>query len=119
MATKMNREKIEQGIARLERQFMTPNIWQEDVWSVITDHGTEYVPVGMVGRDPEPADFRDFVEGLEIEDFELQVDVWCAQLSASGYMDQTELSIHETEEEAAAYLVEQYDTGEEEVDNEA
>ncbi len=113
----MNREEIEQGIARLERQFMTPNIWKEDVWVVETVDGTDLVPASLVPASPIADDFLDYVQD-QIVEYDLKKDAWCAQLSASGYMDQTELSLHESEEEAAAYLVEEYDNGEE-VDNEA
>lgn len=40
-------------------------------------------------------------------------DAWCAKLSANGYMDQTDLSIHKTRRDAEVYLVETFDDGEE------
>jgi hypothetical protein len=43
--------------------------------------------------------------------------VWCAQLSAPGYMDQTDLSVFETRDEAETYLVETYDTDDDDSDD--
>jgi hypothetical protein len=45
--------------------------------------------------------------GIDIEVISHKV-VWCARLSANGYMDCTEMTIHASEREAAEYLVETY-----------
>ncbi len=104
---KLTRDEVIKGLARLDRGFMTPSVWQESVWVVETRYFTEYVLASLVGPQPTEEDLSQYVEG-EIETFELTPDAWCAQLSASGYMDQTDLTLHATREAAEAYLVETY-----------
>jgi hypothetical protein len=110
------------GLARLVQQFMTPAIWNGDCWEVSANHGeTYYVDAGVAGSDPSC--LADYVEGtIDTDDdgkpsAELRRDVYLCQLSASGYMDQTDLAVFDTLAEAEDYLVETYDDGDDEQDD--
>lgn len=105
------------ALARLDRQFMTPSIVLGDCWEVQANHGeTHYVPASVCSR-AAGEDFSMYVEGTIDEDETpvLRVGVFMAKLSASGYMDQTDLSVFDTLAEAEDYLAETYDDGEEEL----
>lgn len=111
MAT-MDTETIEAGLGRLRRQFMKPVIYRANCWEVSTDHGSsEYVPEDV---EANPARLAQYVEGKIDEDRDpiLHVGIWLARLSAPGYMDCTDWSIHLTERAAAEYLIDTYDDGE-------
>ena len=83
------------------------------MYDVDTDCGSFLVPGDLVGDNPSPEDFRDYVDG-EPEDF-TRVKGWFARLSAPGYMDCTDwIGPYDTEEEAIEELDALY--GEEEYD---
>ena len=117
----LTRDEVKAGLARLAQGFMVPCVWQADVWEVSADHGSTYyvdANVAGVGKDgASPDNLQDYVEGtLDIDDdgrpiATLHRGVWMAQLSAPGYLDQTEPSMFSTRVEAEAYLVEMYDDG--------
>jgi hypothetical protein len=110
---------------------MTPRVWRGDVWEIsasggethyvlaeVAGHGTTIVETlfGVVAPIVAPPDnLADYIEGtIDLDDdgapiVTLRQNVWLAQLSAAGYTDQTELSVHDTREDAEAYLVETYD----------
>jgi hypothetical protein len=112
----INNEERAHGIARLNRQFMVPDIYQTDVWQIETSDGTELVPVNgptCVDSD-DPDDIRAalslYVNGKIQKDEKpaLFLNVWLARLSAPGYMDCTDWTMHETRAEAESYLVETF-----------
>jgi hypothetical protein len=97
---------------------MVPRVWQCDVWEIDGNQGTAYVPADAVGiaridgviDDRRVGKFADYYDGQTIYSATYRTGVWCARLSAPGYMDQTDVSVFETRAEAEAYLVETYDT---------
>jgi hypothetical protein len=97
---------------------MVPNVWRGDAWEVSANGGeTHIVPADAVGASavPSDGDLDPFVEGRIDRDEDgapivtLRSGVWFAQLSAPGYLDQTDLAIFDTEREALEYLVDTYD----------
>ena len=85
--------------------FMQPSV-EYGSWHVVeTTHGTYVVPADLC--DGTVAEVREYVEGkpLGVE----TRDGWGARLSAPGYMDCTDWTLHESEGEARACLVETYD----------
>jgi hypothetical protein len=101
----LSTKEIEAGLDRLSRQFMTPSIEGPiDVISYEDPYeGTIYLPADLV-HDVATIPFVPF-------DIERHEGKYLAKLSASGYLDQTDTTMHDTYEEAAAYLVETYDDG--------
>lgn len=120
----MSTEEIARGLARLGRQFMVPDVYQADVWQIETSEGTELVPADVPDctDDDAPEDIRaalaDYVSGKirDDEDPALLHNMWLARLSAPGYLDCTDWTIHPTREKAEAYLVETYDDADPEDD---
>ena len=118
----MTKTEIDKVIEALDEQFMQPEIWQGDAWEVSANHGeTHIVPTDVVGVPYNypgiihSADvFQPYVDGT-VDTYEngapvaeVRRNVWFARLSAPGYMDSTEYSVFETEEEAREYLAETY-----------
>jgi len=107
------------GLAELGKQFMVPSITFGDCWEVSANHGeTQYIPAEIIGtRIAAAALFADYVSGTIDTDehgepiAELRCNVYLAQLSAPGYMDQTDLALFETLAQAEDYLVETYADG--------
>lgn len=90
-----------------EGQFMQPNIYKGRAYIVETTYGTEVVPHDLVGDGYTP--LMGYLDGTPYEDQELVIkEGYLARLSAPGYMDCTEWSFHDTEEEALAYLEDMY-----------
>jgi hypothetical protein len=87
--------------------FMQPRVFIANVFEVETDCGTEVVLEDVVGKDPSPEDFENYLEG-EYESHERFENAVLAHLTAPGYLDQTDLCRFETETEAWEYLVEQH-----------
>ena len=83
--------------------FMKPQVYQGEFWKVETSGGTYFFPTDIIGED----DLKDCVEN-EIIETEVIVG-YGARLSAPGYMDCTDWTVHETEEEAKEYLKDMYD----------
>lgn len=104
-------DEVQTGLERLERQFMAPQIdGPIDVVSYETRHdGTIYLPAEYAGD--IPAKYQDTIERHEGK--------FLAYLSAPGYMDRTDATMHDTYEEAAAYLVDTYDDGPDDDETEA
>lgn len=74
----------------------------------------EVVPDAIDGDDPEDIReaLREYVDGtIDDADPVFHRHVWLARLSASGYIDCTDWSIHTSEAEAESYLVDTYDDG--------
>ena len=92
--------------------FMQPEIYHGDYFEVDTTCGTETVPVDVIGRtmNVHVDALLNYLEGRPLDSEELcEVKTgWLARLSAPGYLDCTDWSAHDTEEEARDYLVEMY-----------
>lgn len=93
--------------------FMQRQIVLGDWYAVETTNGTEIIEADLVSKTPVNNDFEDYCEG-EVESFELKKNKYGARLSAPGYMDRTDWTIHDTAEEAAKYLDENYPEDEDE-----
>lgn len=92
--------------------FMQPQVYHDLYFEIETTIGTEIVPADVIGRTcaTDVSAFLDYLEGEPNDEDEL-VEVkegWLARMSAPGYLDCTDWSAHETEEEARAYLEEMY-----------
>lgn len=109
--------------------FMAPVIEHAAYFEVETENGTEIVPGDIVslpfnlnfaagGRFYADAcavetwkhfqrAFKPYVSGDEISEVAPRIGYIC-RLSASGYMDCTDWSAFDTEEEAAQYLIDTY-----------
>ena len=104
-------------MAFMQRQITNKREWYE----IETTCGIVFVDVEDTGRYPSPMTADDieagcatlavgklqqFCEG-EIESWDTRIG-FGARLSAPGYMDRTEWSVHDTEQEAEDYLEEMY-----------
>lgn len=92
--------------------FMQPQVYFGGYFAVETTHGTEIVPDDVIGRTMGTAAeaFENYVDG-EIEDPDEVIEHktgWLARLSAPGYMDCTDWTVHKSESEARTYLSEAY-----------
>jgi hypothetical protein len=93
----MTKTAREAGVARLAEGFMVPRVWQCDVWEIDGNQGTAYVPADVAGiartddviDDRRVGKFAQYYNGQTIETVTYRANVWCAQLSAPGYMDLT------------------------------
>lgn len=82
--------------------FLKPVITVELTWwQIETVEGTFYVPFADFVQEQVEADFA-CIEEPDI------ITGHGARLSAPGYMDCTEWSVHRTEAEAAQYLIDMY-----------
>ena len=87
--------------------FMQRQVTEKQKWyQVETSQGTEFIPSDVVGRNPAIEDLTDYCEGIPVS-FEA-ITGYGARLSAPGYTDCTEWSVHDTEQEAEEYLEEMY-----------
>lgn len=89
--------------------FMSGQVVFGDWFVVETKNGTEIVDADLFTH-PETvvkAQLVDFCEG-DIESFELKRQKYGARLSANGFMDRTDWTIHDSAEEAVKYLEETY-----------
>lgn len=96
--------------------FMQPQVYLSTYYRVETTHGTEFVPIEVVGDVSAYADpyaalqacCNGTIEG-EPGDFEfITATGWLARMSAPGYMDCTEWAAFASEQQARAYLAETY-----------
>lgn len=96
--------------------FMQPYVEYCQYFEVETTCGTEIVPADIIGRTVGTAAeaFENYVEGRILDTDEcLECKTgWLARMSAPGYMDCTDWSVHKTEDEARAYLRETYEDDE-------
>lgn len=90
-------KEIEEGLAHLDHQFMTPQIWQEAAVKCFDKAECQDVVI--------PLDYFDNQTYSKAKRIGIR---WWAMLSAPGYMDRTDPVAFDTEREAAEYLVEQY-----------
>lgn len=105
----MTSKELETGLARLDRQFMRPQIdGPVAVWVVDTDQGTEIVPIDVCD---DREGLTQYLQGepYDLQDAERRSGQYIARLSAPGFMDCTDWSIFDSYQAAAEYLVETYD----------
>jgi hypothetical protein len=95
---------------------MQPQVVFDKWWKVETKNGTTFIPVDVVGDNPKPSDFLDYID-IDVckttptpDDYEI-VNGYGARLSAPGYLDCTEWVVFDTENQAREYLQEMYDDG--------
>jgi hypothetical protein len=95
--------------------FMKPQVYQGEYYEVTAGHGeTWIVPVdatGFLSGFAQPASsLQDYVEpDIDDPDEILQPKRgWLARMSAPGYLDCTDWSAHDSEQEAREYLDEMY-----------
>ena len=81
--------------------FMKPVIYYGRFFEVETSHGTEFVDQDLIGKTLHPTNkqLEPFIEGFDLE-FVQVVDGWGFYLSTAGYMDKTELSVCDTQQQA-------------------
>lgn len=94
----MNHEQL---IELYADKFMKPVIYYGRFFECETDYGTEFVDQDLIGETANPSakELEQFTEGFKPE-FVQVVDGYGYYLSAPGYMDRTELSVCETEQQA-------------------
>jgi len=104
--------------SRARRQsFMQAQVFKGDVLVVETDDGTSYIPgddakkLMIETRNSSPEEVNLAVEeflGLDegsVSDVSIAKGKWLARSSAPGYMDATDYSMFDSEEEAWSYLI--------------
>ena len=96
--------------------FMEPQIEFGEWYEIDGPNGTEVIPADIVGD----VDLDDFGSGNDIPDaldsycenrtaYSIQKrEGWGARLSAPGYLDCTDWSVFDSEDEARSYLAEMY-----------
>jgi hypothetical protein len=89
--------------------FMEPEIYRGEYYAVDTSIGNEIVPADVVGTVNSVADLAEYVEGEISDSVPPPVKTgWLFRLSAPGYLDCTDWSVADSEEEARAELEEMY-----------
>src|SRR5260370_41887404 len=93
---------------RKRMSFMQKQVTEKELWwAVETTHGTEFLPVDLIGKEPADSEaFREYCEG-DVLSWEQQ-EGYGARLPAPGYLDCTEWTVFDTAEEAEQYLEEMY-----------
>lgn len=90
--------------------FMQPRVWHATYYIVETSNGTEYIDANLIYGAPSIDKLAPFCAGKIIDEdttWEERTG-WLAQMSAPGYMDQTDVCGYDTEEEALEALLEMY-----------
>jgi SAM-dependent methyltransferase len=102
---------------KVKAGFMQPQVTKGDVLVVETDDGTAYIPAGeakqlmVMTRNSSPEEVNVAVAeflGLgedEVSDVSMESNKYLARTSAPGYMDSTDWSMFDTEQEAWEYLI--------------
>lgn len=92
--------------------FMKPQIYRGGYFAVETSDGTEIVPADVIGRTMGTAGeaFENYVSGhiLDTDECVEHKEGWLARMSAPGYMDCTDWTVHVSETAATLYLDEAY-----------
>ena len=86
--------------------FMEPEIYYGTAYEVDTTHGTEIIPVDVVGAVTDIQQLRDYCEGDPLSFRE--VTGWIGRYQAPGYLDSTPWAIYDSAEEAQADLADMY-----------
>ena len=110
-------KKTAQAASTIKAAFMQPQVFKGDVLVVETDDGTSYIPgadakglmVETRNSSPEEvntavAEFLGMDDG-SVSEVSIEKGKWLARSSAPGYMDQTDYSMFDSEEEAWEYLI--------------
>lgn len=102
---------------KVKAAFMQPQVFKGTVLVVETDDGTNYIPgddakkLMNETRNSSPEEVNLAVEeflGLDegsVSDVSIETNKWLARSSAPGYMDATDYSMFDSEEEAWEYLI--------------
>lgn len=93
---------------------MKPQVVFDEWWEVETDDGTVFIPFDLIGDNPIPIDFLKYIESDKPpapDAYEI-VNGYGARLSAPGYLDCTEWTVFDTENQARQHLKEMYDVDE-------
>ena len=85
--------------------FMSPEVVKGFWWECETNFGTEWLPADVASDEDE---LLDYIEGSELFECE-KIEGFGARLSANGYLDCTEWSVYETEEDAWQGLLDNYE----------
>jgi len=102
----MTEQELQTGYRELEQGFMRPEITEQHAWVELdTSDGLFYVP--FVHGWTNLQYYKDCVTG-EVYSTQVIRKKHGARLSASGYLDCTDWTIHDTVKEAMEYLVETY-----------
>lgn len=88
-----------------KRSFMQPVVIFGDWWKIETDRdGTVVLPAMLFDLDDVMREYPEtFLEGIEKVE-----NKYGARMSAAGYMDCTDWTIHDSEKEGYDYLAEMY-----------
>jgi hypothetical protein len=91
-------------------QFMKPQVIADDYYSVETLTGTEFVPAHLVYAPTVADDMRDYLQGepADIDEPVTRKSGYLARMSAPGFMDCTDWTAHDSEDEAWQYLIDNY-----------
>jgi hypothetical protein len=109
-------------INQLCEGFMEPEVYETDYILIDTNIGTECIPADVVDYQPSeedqdseeiPDELRDYVEGNEMYSIERKHG-WVGRMQAPGYLDATDWSWGDTEEEVMDQLREYYGLNDEE-----
>ena len=85
--------------------FMVPQYHHGQFWEITHDGGsTTWYPV----EDACESELHEMVEG-KYERHEITDDKWGCRLSAPGYLDRTDWSVFDTQQEARDHIQETYD----------
>lgn len=124
---------VDSGSVTIDQTAYSFNLWNETVWILETNCGTESIPVSVCDVDLyelaqcEDTDeregtesakeyisetFSDYIEGNSVTSWE-RVDRWLSQWSMPGYMDQGSLNTADTETEAISLFLDDANDGEE------
>jgi hypothetical protein len=89
--------------------FMQNQVTRKIRWiEVDSDAGTEWIPFeNAKTSNPTASDVKDFIQGRKVYSVRV-VDGYGARLSAPGYLDCTEWTVFDTEEEAEKYLLDTF-----------
>lgn len=92
--------------------FMKPEVFHGRFFRVNTSEGTEFVPVYVVGRtcSTHVEALLNYLSGTPDDGDELCEihEGWLARMAAPGYLDCTDWSAYDTEEEAREALQDMY-----------
>ena len=88
--------------------FMKPVVFVANAYVVETEMGTETVLEEVAGPGASHYSLAKFLEGSNISSVELKKNQVLGHLSASGYMDQTDVERFDSIQEAWNSLVDQY-----------
>jgi hypothetical protein len=100
--------------------FMQPYVWKSECYEIETTEGLDVVETAVSGLVKTTAGLADYLSGRPLNDELPEPQVrWLCRLSAPGYLDYTDTSAYDTEQEAIQSLLEMYGREEEAEDWEA